>query len=268
MNANPPPPETPAYEAEAVAQLARPPRWWAWLVEELKEDPAHAITLAYLSISVLGVWGSYWFFKSFGVAILDYMSPSDYLTAGLRDPSNIVVVVFAYFMAQWVSWPHRVWLRDPAGYPAFRMGSRIKRMLLPENPDRFAGWMRRKIGWGGFTAIGAVMYGVLTLSLCSSMVVAVNKAESVRRGGGHSVRVTFAGAQSPEPGTARMLGAVGDFVFLYWPDTKRAEAVSLESAARIESVRRQAAPASTSASTQGSATSQRSGDNAKAKSVP
>lgn len=237
MNANLSPPEMPVLDAEAVAEMGRTPKWWAWLIEELKEDPAHAVTLAYLSISILGVWGSYWFFNSFGVAILDYMSPSDYLTAGLRDPSHLIVVVLAYLMARWVSWPHRVWLRDPTAYPAFRAASRLKRTFLPEKPDRFAGWMRRTFGWGGFTAIGAVMYGVLTLSLCLSMVVAVNKAETVRRGGGHLVRVTMAGEQMPQAGTARMLGTVGDFVFLYWPETRQAEAVSLESAARIESIR-------------------------------
>ena len=81
------------------------------------------------------------------------------------------------------------------------------------------------------------MYGVIVLSLCLSMVVAVNKAERVRAGGGHAVRVTMAGRDAPEPGNARMLGTVGDFVFLYWPSTRRAEAVALANAARIESVR-------------------------------
>lgn len=223
--------------APAFIPERRTPAWWSWLTDELREDPAHALTLAYLSVSILGVWASFWFFRQFDVAILDYMSPSDYLTAGLRDPSHLAVVAAAYFMARWVSWPHRAWLRDPEEYPALRARSRLSRFLLPENPDRFNGWMRRRLGWGGFTAVGAVMYGVLTLSLCLSMAVAVHKAGRVRAGGGHAVRVTLSAAAAPEPGTARMLGTVGDFVFLYWPATRRAEAVALENAARIESLR-------------------------------
>jgi hypothetical protein len=129
-----------------------------------------------------------------------------------------------------------VWVRDPEAYAAFRMTSKFKQFVLPKTPDRFAGWMRRTFGWQGFTAIGAVMYAVVTLSLCLSMVVAVEKAARVMKGGGHEVRVTLAGTSAPLPGMARMLGTVGDFVFLYWPESRKAEAVSIESATRIESV--------------------------------
>lgn len=240
MNANSVTPDTPAPaehpDTAAIAALARTPRWWSWIVGELQEDPAHALTLAYLAISVLGVWGSYWFFRSFGVAILDYMSPSDYLTAGLRDPSHLIVVVLAYLMSRWVSYPHRVWLANPAGYAEWRLQTRMRRWWMPKDPDRGGRWIRRYFGWRGFTSIGAVLYGVLTLSMCLSMVVAVQKAKEVRRGGGHPVRVTLTGAGTPLPGTARMLGTVGDFVFLYWPGEKRAEAVALAHAARIESL--------------------------------
>ncbi|AXA84261.1 hypothetical protein DCD74_05740 [Lysobacter oculi] len=239
------PPVTAPVHGDAMAAMpARgTPGWWSWLLAELRQDPAHALTLAYMAVSILGVWASFWFFRSFGVGILDYMSPSDYLTAGLRDPSHLIVVVAAYFLARWVSWPHRAWLRDPEGYLALRARSRMSRLLLPGDPDRFNRWLRDRVGWGGFTAVGAVMYGVLTLGLCMSMAVAVNKAEQIRAGGGHAVRVTLAGRDAPEPGSARMLGAVGDFVFLYWPATRRAEALALANAARVESLRPAPRPA-------------------------
>jgi hypothetical protein len=66
--------------------------WWFWLRTQLRHEPTHALTLAYLAVSLLGVWASYWFFRSFGIAILDYMDPSDYLTAGLRDPIYLAIV--------------------------------------------------------------------------------------------------------------------------------------------------------------------------------
>ena len=52
--------------------------------------------------------------------------------------------------------------------------------------------------------------------------------------------MTLAGATHRFPAKPRLLGTSSAFVFLYWPDGKRAEALPIESIARIESLRRPA----------------------------
>ena len=44
------------------------------------------------------------------------------------------------------------------------------------------------------------------------------------------------GAAAPQPGHARLLGTSSGFVFLWWPTQRRAEAVPIESVARLADV--------------------------------
>lgn len=45
----------------------------AHAVDMLRRDPVLVVTLGYVSISFIGVWGSWWFYRGFDVRILDYL---------------------------------------------------------------------------------------------------------------------------------------------------------------------------------------------------
>ena len=90
----------------------------------------------------------------------------------------------------------------------------------------------------------AVLWG---LAWASAAYVA-NKGDEIRHSNaGYHVRVTLSGDNAPLPQTARLLGSSNAFVFLWWPQQKMAEAMPIESIARLQSLPRrrdgQTAPA-------------------------
>lgn len=75
-----------------------------------------------------------------------------------------------------------------------------------------------------FMALGAAIYSL-------------DKAENIRESGqGSAVTVHLAGDTAALPGTARLLGSSTGFVFLWWPQQKRAEAVPISAIKRMQSV--------------------------------
>ena len=82
----------------------------------------------------------------------------------------------------------------------------------------------------------AITFGVVWATMWLTLGYVEHKADNIRNGGGHPVRITLAHTHDPQPGTARLLGTIGDFVFLYWPEQKRAEAIAVEEVGRIESL--------------------------------
>ena len=210
--------------------------WWRWLRTQLRREPAHALTLGYLVVSLLGVWASYWFFRKFDIAILGYMSPADYLTAGLRDPVYLLIAAGAFGLSLLLNFHEYAHYRGEAYHSAIR-ARWWGRVLLPmpyrhESPP----WMERVTGWRGLSMPTGMLFGMIWATMWLTMVYVDDKADDIKAGEGDVVRVTLSGANQPLPGTARMLGTVGDFVFLYWPQSKRAEAVSIEQVGRIQSL--------------------------------
>ena len=212
--------------------------WWFWLRAQLRHEPTHALTLAYLAVSLLGVWASYWFFRSFGIAILDYMDPSDYLTAGLRDPVYLAIVSGAAVLSLLLNFHEYARVRGEAYHAGIR-AHWWGRLLLPfpYRPAR-EHWVQRFTGWRGLSLPTGMLFGVVWATMWLTLSYVEDKARTIMGGGGDIVRLTLAHTHEPQPGTARMLGTVGDFVFLYWPESRRAEAVSIENVGRLESVNR------------------------------
>ena len=212
--------------------------WWFWLRTQLRHEPTHALTLAYLAVSLLGVWASYWFFRSFGIAILDYMDPSDYLTAGLRDPIYLAIVSGAAVLSLLLNFHEYARVRGEAYHAGIRAHWWGWFLLpFPHRPAR-EHWVQRFTGWRGLSLPTGMLFGVVWATMWLTLSYVEGKARTIMAGGGDIVRLTLAHTHEPQPGTARMLGTVGDFVFLYWPESRRAEAVSIENVGRLESVNR------------------------------
>src|SRR5580765_170671 len=211
--------------------------WFDWLLGTLRHEPAHALTLFYIGTSALGLWASYCFFRSFGIPVMDYMDPSDYITAGLRDPMYFLVIIAALVFAFLTNFREYARRKGPEYYEQTRSAHWWGRVLMPFHYRPVMGnWASRWLGLRGPSMPTAVAFGVVWATIWLTMIYVQDKAEKIKKGGGHPVRITLAHTHEAQPGTARLLGTIGDFVFLYWPEQKRAEAIAVEEVGRIESL--------------------------------
>ena len=233
------PASTAAAATEAVAAepaAPAPATWVDWLLDALRHEPAHALTLFYLGASALGLWASYWFFASFGIPVMDYMDPSDYITVGLRDPVNLLIVALAMALMLLLNFHEYAREKGQAYYERVRGHWWGRLLLVFPYREKRGGFLQRVMGWSGFSFPTGILLGMIWATLWLTVGYVQHKAEDIRNGGGHAVRITLAHAHEAQPGTARLLGTIGDFVFLYWPEQKRAEAIAVEAVGRLQSV--------------------------------
>jgi hypothetical protein len=227
-------PQVPTATATAISDAAVAPsatsdtpaaiRIW----RRMRREPSLLVTIAYLFVSFIGLWANYWFYDGFGLPILEYMQASDYLVAGLRDPTYALVLLATFALIVLISAPDLYRRRHPERVRNWRE-KWWGRAAFPENK-----WLRWKVlGLAPETGVAcAVIWGMLW----ATMAYVQNKGALIRNTkSGNAVRVTMAGASSPVPQTGRLLGSSSTFVFLWWPDARIAEAVPIESIARLQS---------------------------------
>ncbi|MEO6364575.1 MAG: hypothetical protein ABIO38_00775, partial [Luteimonas sp.] len=58
---------------DPAAPAMRPQPIVVRALQLLKREPALLVTVVYLFVSFVGVWCSYWYFRRFGIPILDYL---------------------------------------------------------------------------------------------------------------------------------------------------------------------------------------------------
>lgn len=222
-------PAQPAIQAgpapEVPGQVPAVIRIW----RRMRREPSLMVTVAYLFVSFIGLWANYWFYEGFNLPVLEYMQASDYLVAGLRDPAYALVLLATFVLIVLVSAPDIYRRRHPERVQAWRR-KWWARVVFPENK-----WLRWK-GFGLAPETGvtlAVVWGMLW----ATQFYVDRKGDYIRGGrSGHAVVVTMAGDRSPLPQAARLLGSSSTFVFLWWPHARVAEAVPIESIARLQSL--------------------------------
>ena len=205
--------------------------WAVRVWRRLRREPSLMVTVAYLFVSFIGLWSSYWFYRGFGLPILEYMQARTYWVAGLRDPVYVFLLLSSLLLVLLVSWPDSFRRRHPERVEAYRR-KWWGRMVF----SNFRGMGWKGIGLAHETGIVfAVFWGVVW----ASAAYVASKAQDIHEGrAGHAVRVTLAGESAPLPQTARLLGSSSAFVFLWWPQQRMAEAVPIESIGRLQSVAR------------------------------
>ncbi|WP_411834450.1 hypothetical protein [Pseudoxanthomonas mexicana] len=215
------PPPQPAAESFAPAEA-----WVIRIWRLLLREPSLLVAATYLSVSFIGLWASFWFYRSFSLPILEYMQPSDYLVAGLRDPAYALLLAASVLLVLLITWPEVFRIRYPGKVQRLR-GRWWGRLLFPElRLMRWAG-----IGMAPIT--GTVVAGAWGMIWASSWYV-IDRAEHIREGGsGHRVQVTMIGDSAPLPQQARLLGTTSAYVFLWWPAERRAEAIPLSALKRM-----------------------------------
>lgn len=196
----------------------------------LTREPVLFVSLAYILVSFMGIWSSYWFYRTLGLPILDYLQGSDLFIAGLRRPDYVLLVALS-LAVPWVSAaPMRLAERDPARAERLRRSRWWGPLVFPDQ----RGWM----GLWGMRSETMLAFGALILLLCYLYLWNTKMAERVADGvpSGQQVRLTLAGSDAALPGRASLLGTTSMFVLVWWPDTSRVEALPTANIARIESV--------------------------------
>jgi hypothetical protein len=202
-------------------------------LDVLKREPILFVTLTYVLISFIGIWANYWFYRRFDLPILEYMQGSDYLVAGLREPAYLWMFAAALLFAWLVTWPERWRRRHPERAEALRRHW-WGRVFLP---GKSLWWT-----WGSMAPETGLVFGTFWVMIWLLYALVLGKANAIHGGEGQPLRLTLAGATQPLAGEARLLGTSSAFIFLYWPEGRRAEALPIESVARIESMRAAMAP--------------------------
>ncbi|WP_460763839.1 hypothetical protein [Lysobacter fragariae] len=203
--------------------------WVLRVWKRMRREPSLLFTVAYVLVSFLGLWANFWFYRGFGLPILEYMQPSDYLVAGLRDPTYAALLAVSIVLTVFISGPDIYRRHHPQRVAEFRRRW-WGRLVFPENR-----WLRWKgIGIAPETGVAfAVFWGMLWIS--AGYVQKLGDRVRADRAG-TKVSVTLAGADSPLPQVARLLGTSSAFVFLWWPQSRVSEAIPIEGIARLQSV--------------------------------
>ena len=191
------------------------------MVRRMRREPALLFSVAYLLVSALGLWSSFWFYRGFELSILDYMQPSDFLVAGIRDPAYVLLLALGLLVVLVASWPETLRMRNAAKLEQLRGRSWIWRVLL-----------RRSFltSWEG---IGLRPLTAMTLAVAAFMAIGAANYVQVRgqqirsHGKGEVIRLQLNGDPAPLPGSARLLGTSSAFLFVWWPQQRRAEAIPI-----------------------------------------
>lgn len=196
----------------------------------LRQEPALIVSAGYVLLSLLGLWSSYFFYLRFQLSILDYLQISDFLVAGLRDPAYAGILGGGMLLAILVTWPDTLRRRNPDKVEALRARHWAWRVVFSRS------WLT---SWdiSGLRPLTGVSVAVVCYMALGAAIYSLNKAENIRDAGqGTRVVVHLAGDGAPLPGDARLLGSSSAFVFLWWPQQHRAEAVPISAIKRMQSV--------------------------------
>lgn len=202
--------------------------WGPRVLSRLVREPALAITASYLFVGVVGLWSSYWYYRTLGIPVLEYYQVSDFLIAGLRDPFNFLILLVALTLGL-VSYSSAWYeLHNPGRVARLR-----QRWWGRVWFNRFASPHRVR-RWYDLSPEAALALGVLLGGGTVMMSYAIDRADALRAGGGAPLRITLQGERLPLQGDARLAGTSSSHVFLYWPANGRTEALPAQSVARIE----------------------------------
>lgn len=195
-----------------------------WSVRALRE-PTLLLTATYIATSAIGLWASYCFYKPFGIAVLDYMQPADFLVTALHDPVYFLFVLAAAFL----SW----------------LGSRID-AFRERKPHRVEA-IREKTWWGlivflrwrdklsdrGFTA--EYVFAAMLLGFAAWAIHGYAGMQSQRtlEGQGKRIFLTYNNHDKPEAKQPILLGTTTAWIFVYWPEDHASEALPQQAVARI-----------------------------------
>jgi hypothetical protein len=227
-------PGAPGRAQEGALAPAPPPDAAPSVVERLlrvlKREPVLFVSLAYVLVSFMGLWSSYWFYRALGLPILDYLQGSDLFIAGLRKPDYALMVGLALLIMWLGAFPMRWVERHPRQAEALRRDRWWGRYIAPEPRSWMALWGMRS---DTLMAATFLFFAMLYLYAWNT-----GQARRLVAGapGGQPVQLTLAGSAAPLPGEALLLGTTSAFALVWWPHAGQVEALPTANIARFQSL--------------------------------
>lgn len=186
------------------------------------------LTVGYLALIAIGMFHNFAFYRRFGVNILDFAEPSDFLLAPVRDPLVMVatvvpvLLIWAYFAAvERVGERNRL-RRRAAGIPLAWWETKEKNLAMVR---RVGPWARAATA--------------LTWIWASGLWYQLYVTNQIMLGRGFKVSVETT-ANTTEAGTDRrplmLIGTTARFVFLFRTDDWRIVILPAENILRITPV--------------------------------
>ena len=164
------------------------------------------VSAFYVAASVIGMFYSWAYLRSFGVNVFNYAQISDFLLASLKEPFTWVLVVLAVALVL--------------------VDNQSSRRVESKGPGRLWAW------YGSPRYRFVNNFAAVFMVLVFIFAYASKQAEDTLNGEGKLVDVTFA-SEEPEQ-TSTLLGTTGQFVFLFDSLTKRVSIHPIENIHSIE----------------------------------
>ncbi len=228
------------------------PDWEIWkprlrVPQWLRDNPGLVFSALYLVLSVIGLLYQFLFFRRFQLNVLEFSDATDFLMVVVRDPLTVAMASLGLAF-YWVymkttlaitGWCYRRWPKLRKGGDKLVESREKARKMAPSAQVMFIG----------------------VYALLFSMIYSLWQAKRARDGEFPQVTVQFKAdaVDQPAPFQATLLGTTSRFVFLYRPETKRAEALPFDAIAQLswdarrkrereaEAAKNPAAPAATPA---------------------
>jgi hypothetical protein len=206
--------------------LSTAPDWEIWkprlsVPRWLQENPGLVFTALYLALSVVGLLYQFLFFRRFQLNVLEFSDATDFLMVVVREPLTVAMAslgLFFYWGYMWLTLRvverfYRLrpqWRNDPVKLAASREKAR---KMVPS----------------------AQMMFMATYAVLFTMLYSIWQSKQARQGAFPRVTVQFKvdAAGPTAPFEATLLGTTSRFVFLYRPETKRAEALPFDAIAQL-----------------------------------
>ena len=194
----------------------------------MMRQPALLLSLAYLATSAVGLWSSYWFYRPFGVHILQFMEVTDFLAAGLRDPVYLLIVLGAIVSGWLMTWPERWALRNPARVERLMRYWWWRWIIAPHWHER----VRDKIGV--IPAEAWLIVGIVWMSVWVLFGYVSGEAKRIMQGDGRIVKLSAeADVREGMCASPRFIGTTSLYVFLYCNESHTVEVLPIESVGRL-----------------------------------
>lgn len=203
------------------------------LLDTLKREPALAITLVYLFVAMAGIFYNYSFYRQFGIPVLSLSQISDFLVAGIQQPTAIVLVLSTLPLC---------WVFDRINAANRRRHARALQKLRDTAADSWYARLRMglhswRVNQQWFTYVGFLAL-VAVYSWIFVRIYAHYRVRAVRAGDATTVAVWLSGegdALKAHSGNRwTYLGAIANYVFIYDTAAGRAVILPVDAIARIE----------------------------------
>ena len=187
----------------------------------MREHPTLVLTVGYLGLTIVGLMRDWWFYRYFGINILDYSETGDFLLAAIRNPLVIVLGLLPVGIILGVAYLRDAAIARSAKYRAYSQRSSQKR------------WNSLGVRIFIYTWFVIVYAGLFT------QLYSFREVSRIKSGIGQ--RVALKRNDGVSPGEYPIfLGSTAKFFFLYYPTRKETEVVPVEntSVVTVDSRRR------------------------------